>query len=273
MYQFKTIAVLALGLVSYTASVTGQAPTSTTEPEPMAPLVPPMPTESKVKQINDFVRDAGRVSLGISVVKPTEALYSQLPQLPKGCGFLIQSLKGRGAAEKAGLQALDLIWKLGDQLLINESQMMVLLSQYKPGDHVTISYFRAGKQEQAEVHIQKRQPSPRLDLLAMAAASSTMPMRVISYEERSASISDKMGTATLTYREGKPWLHVESDKGVETFNNYVVEAAEIARVPAIWKSRLPVLVRSLEESARLRKLPRVRHVPRQRPVERIAEGP
>ena len=95
-------------------------------------------------------------------------------------------------------------------------------------------------------------------------------MRVISYEDRSASISDKTGTATLTYREGKLWLHVESNQGVETFNSFVSEKSEIAHVPAIWRSRLPLLQQSLEESIRLRRLPRVRHVPRLNTKVRIA---
>ena len=95
-------------------------------------------------------------------------------------------------------------------------------------------------------------------------------MRVISYEDRSASISDNTGTAILTFREGKPWLHVESSRGEETFNDSVVNASDIARVPVVWRSRLPILQRSLEESIRLRRLPRVRWVPTPKP--RIAGG-
>ena len=96
------------------------------------------------------------------------------------------------------------------------------------------------------------------------------PMRVISYENRSASISDKTGTATLEYREGKLWLHVESNKGEETFNGTISNPTELARVPAVWASRLPILRNSLEESIRLRRLPRIRRVPS--PRQHVAES-
>ena len=245
--------------------VHGQAPSSEVS-QPPVPGAPPLPSVASSTAV--------KVSLGVSVVKPGSALYSQLPQLPAGCGFLLKSVTPDGTAEKAGLKAMDLIWKLDGQLLINEAQMMVLLSHQSPGDKVKVSYFRSGVAKEVELNLQPwTAGSPHPDVLAMATPlPPALPMRVISYEDRSASISDKTGTATLTYREGKPWLHVESDKGVETFNDFVSEHSEVALVPAIWRSRLPVLKRSLEESIRMRRLPRVRHVPRTVPKQRIVGG-
>lgn len=210
--------------------------------------------------------------MGISVVKPGQSVYAQLPDLPKGCGFILQSVTPNGPAAKAGLGSMDIIWKFDDQLLINENQLLVLLSHKKPGDQVKVSYFRSGQAQELHVTLTERgnlPPHPgELVMTPPMPGQPAMPMRVISYEDRSASISDKLGTATLTFREGKPWLHVENDKGEETFNGYVMEASELAMVPAAWRSRLPVLRRSLEESIRLRKLPRVRRVPT--PRQRIA---
>jgi hypothetical protein len=233
---------------------------------PPDPSSAPSPSKSVVKHV--------KVSLGVSVIKPDFSLYAQLPQLPSGCGFLLKSVTPDGSGDKAGLKPMDLIWKLGDQILINESQLLVLLSHRKPGEQVKLSYFRSGVPKVADVTLQAWTGTPPLpDVLAMGTPSPPLPllpMRVISYEDRSASISDQSGTATLTYREGKLWLHVESAKGVETFNDFVSNDAEIARVPALWRNRLAVLQRSLEESVRLRRLPRVRHVPRARPKARMA---
>jgi hypothetical protein len=220
------------------------------------PMSPPLPGVGAPQ--------AGKVSLGVSVMKPSTELYSQLPKLPKGSGFLLRNVVSGGTADMAGLKPMDLIWKLDNQLIINESQLMVLLSHQKPGDKVKLSYFRSGEAKEAVIELQPwvAQAPPLPDMLAFSSSPPAVPIRVISYENRSASISDKTGTATLTYREGKPWLHVESNQGVETFNSFVSEKSEIAHVPAIWRSRLPVLQRSLEESIRLRRLPRVRYVPR-----------
>lgn len=259
--KFHTTAFIAFSLH---VMVFGQDP-----PLPPVPtLAPPLPVLEKTSA------KPNRVSLGVSVIKPGAALYAQLPDVPTGSGFLLKAVTPGGAAASAGLQPMDLIWKLGDQILINESQMMVLLSHRRPGETVKVSYYRSGMAKQAELKLQSRgalsTPPDGSEMIAMASQIPTLPMRVISYEDRSASISDHTGTATLTYREGKLWLHVESSQGEETFNDFVSEPTQVAQVPVVWRSRLPVLQRSLEESIRMRRLPRVRHVPRVMSKQRFA---
>lgn len=237
--------------------------------------VPPIP--GAIPEVLAAPAAEKQVQLGITVSKPSGAVYAQLPQLPRGSGFLLQTVSAGGAADVAGLQPMDIIWKLDEQILINESQMMVLLSHQRPGNGVKVSYFHSGQAREAVLLLQGRSaPSSPLEALAAAQRFSalpsypSLPMRVISYEDRSASISDNTGTATLTFREGEPWLHVESSRGEETFNASVANASDIARVPVAWRSRLPILLLSLEESVRLRRLPRVRRVPTHKP--RIAGG-
>lgn len=214
-----------------------------------------------------------KVSLGIGVTKPSEAMYAQMPTLPHGSGFLLQSVSPTGAAAKSGLQAMDLIWKLDDQVLINEGQLMVLLSHRQPGDEVKLSYFRSGVGSVANVKLQAGTAPAHPEAMVIAPpvpGFPARPMRVVSYEDRSASISDKTGIATLTYREGKLWLQVESNKGVETFNGTISKPTELARVPSVWRNRLPILRSALDESLRLRRLPRIRRVPT--PKVRVAAG-
>ncbi|MCP5536653.1 MAG: PDZ domain-containing protein [Akkermansiaceae bacterium] len=250
--------------------------------------VPPIPG-----QLNPLQTKA--VQLGVTVAKPGAAVYAQLPGLPRGTGFLLQSVTAGGTVDVAGLKPMDVIWKLGDQLLINENQLMTLLALHRPGDEVTVSYFHSGVEKSATLLLQASKPAhmqpgdiaitppfpgapaeasqggySKGDSNGHAADFPALPMRVISYEDRSASISDNNGTATLIFREGKPWLHVETSQGVETYNGPVGDAEAISRVPIAWRSRLPILQRSLEESIRLRRLPRVRRVPT--PKQRIAGG-
>lgn len=263
LLKMSMLTLIGVGLVDVDAQVTEGAPL------PPLPGAPPLPVVT-LPASSTLIK----VSLGVSVIKPSSALYCQLPLLPSGSGFLLKALTPNGTADVAGLKPMDLIWKLGDQLLINEAQMMVLLSHHRPGGKLKVSYFRSGVAKQAELNLQPwTADSAHPDVLAMATPlPPALPMRVISYEDRSASISDKTGTATLTYREGKPWLHVESSQGEETFNDFVAQPSEIALVPVIWRSRLAVLKRSLEESIRMRRLPRVRHVPRTAPKQRMVEG-
>ncbi len=248
MLQLK-IGLLTLLLLSESVMAQTQPATSSQQP--------PIPGGASVEAQK-------QVHLGVSLTKPNRAMYAQLPQLPKGSGFLLVSLTEGGSLDAAGLKPMDIIWKLDDQILINENQLLTLLSHYQPGDYVKIAYYHSGKLQVAKVKLQKgSQNPPRPELLTLSPPLPKSPvfMRVISYENRSASISDAHGSATLTVRDGKPWLHVESPQGVETFNGPVAQDQDLARVPAIWRSRLPILQRSLQESARLRRLPRVRRVP------------
>ncbi len=263
--QSRSCRGMLVALAACTASICAQ--TDTTVPPIPAPIAKVVAASTAEKQ----------AQLGITVSKPSGAVYAQLPQLPRGSGFLLQTVTAGGAADVAGLQPMDVIWKLDEQILINESQMMVLLSHQRPGNSVKVSYFHSGQAKEAVLLLQGgRVLPPRLETLDAGPRFSplpsypSLPMRVISYEDRSASISDNTGTATLTFREGKPWLHVESSRGEETFNDSVANASDVARVPVAWRSRLPILQRSLEESVRLRRLPRVRRVPT--PKQRIAGG-
>lgn len=267
--KFSFVGVISV-FVTSAFSLSAQTQNPTTSPTPPIPGKGVASEQSKLQGIQ----------LGISVSKPGDAVYAQLPKLPRGSGFLLQSVTVGGTADVAGLKPMDVIWKLDDQLLINESQLMILLSHHRIGDKVTISYFHSGLEKKATLVFQAgntpvaqhgnaalNQPFPGA---LRGVDFPALPMRVISYEDRSASISDNNGTATLTFREGKQWLHVESTQGVETYNGPVAGSDDIARVPLAWRGRLPILQRSLEESIRLRRLPRVRRVPS--PKQRIAGG-
>ncbi len=232
------------------------------------PPTPPIPGETPKKPSVP----QHPVQLGITVSKPSAAVYAQLPKLPPHSGFVLQSVTPGGTADVAGLKPMDVLWKFGDQLIINEAQLMVLLSHHHPGDKVKVGYFHSGEEKVATLELQEGSAKPPIPgvmtLMPPLPTSPAFPVRVISYEDRSASISDKNGTATLTFREGKPWLHIESSQGEEIYNGHITESSDLARVPLAWRNRLPVLQRSLEESIRLRRLPRVRRVPT--PKKRIA---
>jgi S1-C subfamily serine protease len=83
--------------------------------------------------------------LGLRVAKPDEAITVHVPSIPPGVGFVVKSIDPGGPAQAAGLLELDLLWKFGDQMLVNEAQLATLLRLEKPGAEVVISGFRGGK--------------------------------------------------------------------------------------------------------------------------------
>ncbi len=66
-------------------------------------------------------------------------------QLPPGTGLSVLMIAPDSPASKAGLQAGDVLTKLDDQLLINPSQLRVLVRLHKEGEPVTFQIVRQGK--------------------------------------------------------------------------------------------------------------------------------
>ena len=90
-------------------------------------------------------KTVGEAWLGLGVSKPDETTTTQLPALPPGIGFVVTTLDKEGPAKRAGIEEHDLLWKLNEQMLVNEGQLATLLRLAEPGDEVTVSVFRKGE--------------------------------------------------------------------------------------------------------------------------------
>jgi len=66
-------------------------------------------------------------------------------------GVLLGSVDRNGAAAKAGLEEGDIITKINNLDVNTESSFEEELSYRYPGDHVTITYVREGKQKTTDV--------------------------------------------------------------------------------------------------------------------------
>lgn len=75
------------------------------------------------------------------------------PGLPDGVGLVVQQVAPNAPAAKAGLQRLDVVHKLNDQVLINNPQFRVLLRTFKPGETIRLSILRQSKPMTVEVEM------------------------------------------------------------------------------------------------------------------------
>ena len=100
------------------------------EPVAATPLPPPL------------MAPTGRPWLGLQLDKATPSMSAQIPALPPGIGFVIKSIDPQGPAEAAKCRLFDVVWKMGDQLLVNEAQLATLLRLHKPGEEITFAVFR-----------------------------------------------------------------------------------------------------------------------------------
>jgi hypothetical protein len=206
---------------------------------------------SAEKMMQGRSRIAPPPTLGVSLQKPDPMVTAQLPDLPVGIGFLVTAVDDGGPAAQAGFQVYDVIWKLGDQMLVNEVQMAALLRLHQPGDKVVFSAFRSGKPQQFKVQVGK--PKTRIsNVLAKAASSSdefdNTVTRVVNASEMFAKTTGDDGEAEVV-KEGEGYrLSIKDSKQVQIFNETFPADGSFEGVPAAWKFRVMALKRALDQS-------------------------
>lgn len=88
--------------------------------------------------------------LGVTAEELDEVVRSQL-SLASGAGLTIHGVVPDSPAAKAGLMKNDILLRLNDQLLMEPRQLSKLIRSKKPGEHVTLTYLRKGKELQSDV--------------------------------------------------------------------------------------------------------------------------
>jgi hypothetical protein len=190
-------------------------------------------------------------TLGVSLQKPDPMVTAQLPNLPDGIGFLVTAVDDGGPFAQAEVQVHDVIWKLGDQMLVNEAQMAALLRLHQPGDKVVFSAFRSGKPQQFKVQVGK--PKTRFSGVFAKVASSPEEFdntvtRVVNASEMFAKTTGDDGEAEVV-KEGEGYrLTIKDSKQVQIFNGTFPTDGSFKKVPTAWKFRVMALKRALDQS-------------------------
>ena len=102
-----------------------------------------IPMDDVLSMIKDIMENGPvttRPYLGIN------AWYDSQPQVSGvSAGVYVESVEAGGPAEKAGLQAGDVITMIGSSIITNRDDISSLSKTYKAGDTVTITYVRDGQ--------------------------------------------------------------------------------------------------------------------------------
>lgn len=193
------------------------------------------------------------VWLGLRVAKPDETVTAHLPSLPQGFGFVIASVDAGGPAQAAGLVEYDIIWKMGDQMLVNEAQLAALLRLSKAGDAVVISGFRAGKPLEVKLtlgEVQAPQKPFSGDLVesAIMPGACSGPMRLINVADKTASFSTDDSRAVVR-RNGEFFeVKISGVSDAVIFEGSISSADDLAQIPESWQRRVHVLCRTLDQA-------------------------
>ena len=210
---------------------------------------------------------APRAWLGLRVAKPDATITAHVPSLPQGIGFVVTSIDEGGPAQAAGLLELDLLWKIGDQMLVNEAQLAALLRLSQPGQEIVIAGFRGGKPLEVKLKLGEaavlKKPFPgEMVEAAILPGACAVPMRVVNVAEKSASFSAGEERAVVR-RDGEVFkVKISGPRDEVIFEGEVSKDDPLDKLPENWRRRIQVLCRTLDQAlAGGVRQPRARVVP------------
>jgi hypothetical protein len=204
--------------------------------------------------------EAPRGWLGLEVSKPDEGITAHVPSLPPGIGFVVRSIEKDGPAAVAGLREFDIIWKLGDQMLVNESQFATLLRLSKPGDELSLSGFRGGKPMELTIKLgaapasNNRFPGEMLEA-AVLPGECGGPMRVVDVQEKRATYSTVEGRAEVRWEGTLYHVKIHGPKDEPLFDGKLLADGGLEAIPQEWRRRIHALCRGLDHALNNRMIP------------------
>ena len=216
------------------------------ESEQAAPMPPPAAMKAAV--IAPMPQQS--TWLGFEVLRADGAVRAQLPKLPKGVGFIVCKVDEVGPAHNAGMQAMDVLWKFDDQLLINEVQLDALMQLRKVGEKVQLTIFRAGEQKVLEAQLGAvPQDRPVAGPTIASIQHPTQipqgtPARAVDVNTRTARLEDGNAVVEMELREEGAWLSIINQEGTSVFDGILTEESE-KKVPTMWHDQVAALKRTL----------------------------
>ena len=104
-----------------------------------------IPINDAAKIANDLITKGyvtGKAYMGVSIDERYNSMYSQYYNMP--IGAFVKSVESGSCAESAGIQAGDIITRLGDVEITGYSDLKQAIKQYSAGDSAELELYRAG---------------------------------------------------------------------------------------------------------------------------------
>ena len=105
-----------------------------------------IPINDAAKIANDLITKGyvtGKAYMGVSIDERYNSMYSQYYNMP--IGAFVKSVESGSCAESAGIQAGDIITRLGDVEITGYSDLKQAIKQYSAGDSAELELYRAGE--------------------------------------------------------------------------------------------------------------------------------
>lgn len=204
--------------------------------------------------------------LGVGVAKPDETTATHVPELPPGIGFVVIFLAKDGPAETAGIEKFDLLWKMNEQMLVNEGQLATLLRLANPDDEVTISLFRKGKPIDLKVKLGENQGGSEEMIRKMLNDSVIRrgdgALRMVNVEKKTATITNAKGSAEVSRVEDGDAVRILDPNGKTIFEATLRGEPALSAVPKDWRRQVCAMRRGLDSALSTKAAPQRQPRPR-----------
>ena len=146
-----------------------------------------------------------RGTLGIFVQDLTADLAGAFG-LDKGAGVLVAEVDGGSAADEAGLEAGDVITRIGDYPVGSAQEFHNYEGQFPVGDAVHLAYLRDGKAKKARLTVQAldRLQGVDLDHRLLGATFEDIPLKARSNRVRGVLLTELQAESRLARRGMRP---------------------------------------------------------------------
>jgi serine protease Do len=111
-------------------------------------------------RVADQLRTAGRVTrgrIGVGIAEVTKDVAEPLG-LSRAAGALVRNVEAGGPAERAGIEAGDIILRYDGRPIERSTDLPRLVGNTKPGTRVPVSVWRKGSQRELTVTVAEMQP-------------------------------------------------------------------------------------------------------------------
>jgi serine protease Do len=132
-------------------------------------------------RVSDQLRATGRVSrgrIGVQIDQVTKEVAESIG-LGKPQGALIRGVEEGSPAEKAGIEAGDIITKFDGKVIDKASDLPRLVGNTKPGTRVGLTVFRRGASKDLSITVAEVQPEKAVAQKAPESKGTTVPLGLV----------------------------------------------------------------------------------------------
>ena len=153
-----------------------------------------IPVNIVKKAVNDLIKFGAvqRAYIGISYT-PDNASEEMKKQMgvKDGPGIFVTGVASDGAAKAAGLEKGDFITKINDANINTSSELQEQVSRYKPGDKITVTYIRNGKENTASLTLKNK--SGNYEVVKTESSFDNLGGELVTVDKETARKNDITG--------------------------------------------------------------------------------